>query len=93
MAMTLSSDTLTLLKKWLGNETWHTSHPTDEKRFFQFVGQYVTDHGYSLSEEKLREVIIDLAEIADNECLKEVVIERVALMTDILDFMKVTGRR
>jgi hypothetical protein len=93
MAMTLSGDSLALLKRWLGQETWHTSHATDENLFFQFVGQYVSDHGYSLNEEALRKTIADIAGIADRQALHEIAQERVALMRDILDFMKATGRR
>lgn len=93
MAITLSTECMAALKQWLDRETWHTSHDTDERFFFQFVGRYVSDHGYDLREESLRETIADVAGIGDREHLSEIVYERVALMRNILDFMKVTGRR
>ncbi|MCR3902823.1 hypothetical protein NUK36_08300 [Aeromonas hydrophila] len=93
MAITLSNGCMTALRQWLNQDSWHTSHPTDEGFFFRFVGRYVSDHGYDLNEEALRETIADIADIGDREALSEIVYERVALMRDILDFMKATGRR
>lgn len=92
MAMTLSNDCMTALKQWLGRDTWHTSHTNDENLFFQFVGRYVSEHGCNLDEEALRETISNIADIGDRDALSEIVYERVALMRNILDFMKATGR-
>ncbi|WP_157737161.1 hypothetical protein [Aeromonas dhakensis] len=83
---------MTALKQWLGRDTWHTSHAIDENFFFQFVGRYVSEQGYSLDEQALRETILSIADIGARDDLSETVNERVALMRNILDFMKATGR-
>lgn len=92
MAITLTNGCMTALKQWLGRDTWHTSHAIDENFFFQFVGRYVSEQGYSLDEQALRETILSIADIGARDDLSETVNERVALMRNILDFMKATGR-
>lgn len=93
MAITLSNDCMTALKQWLDRDTWHTSHAIDENYFFQFVGRYVSDHGYSLDDEALRETISYIAGIGERQALSEIAYERVLLMRNIIEFMKATGRR
>ncbi|WP_434668188.1 hypothetical protein [Aeromonas sp. NJAU223] len=93
MAVALTNESMKRLKAWLDRETWHTSHAIDEDYFYQFVGQYVTDHGYEFNEENMRQLIAQVAEIGERSGLREVAHERTALMREIIDFMKATGRR
>lgn len=93
MVIALSDGCMTALKNWLERDTWHTSHALDEERFFEFVGRYVTDHGYSLNEQALQDAIAEIAGIGDRQALKDIACKRVMLMREILDFMRVTGRR
>ncbi|MGL4771868.1 MAG: hypothetical protein ACRC2I_13380 [Plesiomonas shigelloides] len=92
MVIALSDGCMTALKNWLERDTWHTSHALDEERFFEFVGRYVTDHGYSLNEQALQDAIAEIAGIGDRQALKDIACKRVMLMRDILEFMRVTDR-
>ena len=93
MVIALSDSCMAALKSWAERETWHTTHALDEELFFEFVGRYVTDHGYTLNEQALQDAITEIAGIGDRQDLKDIAYERVTLMQHILDFMRVTGRR
>ncbi|WP_047709376.1 hypothetical protein [Plesiomonas sp. ZOR0011] len=92
MVIELSNDCMTTLNNWLQQDSWHTTHALDKGNFRVFVGRYVIDHGYDLDEQALQNLIVEIAGIGDRPALKDIAWERVMLMSEILEFMRATGR-
>ncbi|TNJ19717.1 hypothetical protein CF111_15765 [Aeromonas sobria] len=91
--MILSARSKQRLNAWLFSN-WQSGNSVDIERFYQFVGQYVTDHGYDLDASSFESEVAEIAGIAhDNEELLNYVREYRCLMSRILDFMRVTDRR
>ena len=95
--MPLKPNTGKTLDAWLGPHTWHTSHPLDMERWYDFVNQYQIDHGFTIDETALREIIESkltekIGKRFDNEDLRNVIRKRISLAYNILDFLKRTGR-
>jgi hypothetical protein len=88
----LSNKCKNLLEIWLNSETWFSGHDDDMKKFYGFVEQYILDHGCSLDEGSLREIISHHIKIEEENDLYKAVLEHVFLMSSILDFMKYTNR-
>jgi hypothetical protein len=83
------------LKAWYQVSTWHTSHIADMNRWYDFVNQYQLDYGFSVDEVDLREHIeYKIRELGNpmGEQLSELLLERIGLMCNILDFLEQTGR-
>jgi hemerythrin-like domain-containing protein len=82
------------LESWAKASTWHTSHALDIHRFFEFIDQYAKDHGHTVEESALKDLIASITNTptGNDNTLEEIIRERVALMVAILDFLKVTGR-
>ena len=55
--MKLSSETIKKLDAWIKVDTWHTNHKLDMDRWYDFINQYQKDHGCSIDEAALREII------------------------------------
>lgn len=55
--MNLKSDTEKALETWLLTSTWDSGHPLDWDRFYKFVDQYQKDHGFSIDEPALRDIM------------------------------------
>lgn len=79
------------LEGWLGDATWHTSHPRDMNRWFEFVNVYQRHHGFTIDEAQLQELIEVKGAVAD-DWLKEVISDRITLAYYILDFLQHTKR-
>lgn len=90
--MKLSSETIKKLDAWVKKDTWHTGHKIDMDRWYDFVNQYQMDHGYSIDEAALREIIEKKIAGNINELLRKPIRTRISLARDILDFLKRTGR-
>lgn len=80
------------LKLWLGCETWHTGHPNDMARWYDFVDQLHRDHQGIADEAILVEHIEELAGTNRSEDLRQVIRDRIALALNILDFLARTRR-
>ena len=90
--MKLKLSTEEALYKWLGSDTWHTSNDFDMNRFYDFVDQYQKDHGFTIDEASLREVIERKVKAGVNEQIRKIIHEHISLAYRILDFLKHTGR-
>ncbi|GFE72119.1 hypothetical protein [Chroococcus sp. FPU101] len=95
--MKLQPETEKTLYQWLNTDTWHTKHPLDMKRWYDFVNQYRKDHGFSLDESSLQKIIesklnVSGIDLSKNEVLQKVIEERISLAYNILDFLKHTGQ-
>ena len=55
--MALAEPTQQKLTDWVGISTWSSGNPHDEQRFYDFVYQYYKDHGASIDESYLQQVI------------------------------------
>lgn len=92
--MILSARSKQRLNEWLSSDWWNSGHTSDTERFYQFIGQYVSDHGYELDASSFENEVAATAGIAhDDEELLNCVREYRCWMNRILEFMKVTGRR
>ena len=83
------------LNRWLGPRTWHTQHPYDMNRWFEFVNAYQQEHGYEIDEVALREEIEHRHTKSGGsvgEDLRKIIREYISLAYNILDFLKHTGR-
>lgn len=89
--MQLSQNCMSTLRQWLAGE-WHTQHPTDMKMFFKFVNAYIVDHGYSVDEKGLRNLMADQLRIDHHSEQTYLISERISLMYQIMDFVRATGR-
>ena len=93
-----STQTKQAFSEWLVRSTWHTNHPADIRRWYEFVDQYEKIHGTSVDESALREFIRDQAEkhhqidINGSEHHQKIVSARVSTMIDILEFLEATTR-
>lgn len=95
--MQLKQNAEKALDAWLGWSTWYTKDLRDMNRWHHFVDQYQREHGFTIDESGLREIIEDkLTKNAgtrfDNEPLRKVIRERISLAYNILDFLEYTGR-
>lgn len=90
--MKLSSETEKKLDAWVKVDTWPTNHKFDMDRWYDFVNQYQKDHGYSIDESALREIIEKKVEGNVNDLLREEIRTRISLAYNILDFLNRTGR-
>lgn len=97
--MILPDNTNKKLKSWIGCDTWHSNHDNDMNRFFEFVNEYSKEVGFNIEERSLLETIADIAEIPKEERVIEekynrygLINERISLMYNILDFLKITKR-
>ncbi|MBU4287806.1 MAG: hypothetical protein KKI12_06495 [Proteobacteria bacterium] len=90
--MKLSSETEKKLDAWVKVDTWHTNHKLDMDRWYDFVNQYQKDHGYSVDESALREIIEKKVEGNVNDLLREEIRTRISLACNILGFLNRTGR-
>jgi len=96
--MQLKPNTEKTLDAWLGPGTWHTNHPTDMDRWYDFVDQYQREHGFTIDDEVILREIIErkltekFGKRFDNEDLRNEIRERINLAWKILDFLKHTGR-
>lgn len=50
------------LRQWAQVETWHTNHPSDEKRFNQALNNVITKLGLHIHGSDLEEAIMTLTE-------------------------------
>ena len=90
--MKLSSETIKKLDAWIKVDTWHTNHKLDMDRWYDFINQYQKDHGCSIDEAALREIIEKKVEGNVNDLLRQEIRTRISLACDILDFLDRTGR-
>ncbi len=90
--MQLKPSTEKALDGWAGPTTWHTDHTLDMERFYRFVDQYHRDHGFTIDEAGLRDLIETKTKSKGNDALCDIIFERVSLAYKILDFLKATGR-
>lgn len=95
--MQLKPNTEKALNVWLDAGTWHTGHPTDMDRWYDFVDQYQREHGFTIDEVVLRKNIEDkltkkTGKRFGNEVLRNEIREQISLAYKILDFLKHTGR-
>ena len=90
--MQLSPEVEGKLDTWIKVGTWYTKHPSDMDRWYDFVNQYQKDHGYSIDEIALREIIERKVTDRVTDSLRKEIRDRISLAYDILDFLKRTGR-
>ncbi len=90
------------LSRWIGPDTWHTSHTYDMGRFYDFVNAYQQEQGNTIDEALLRDeinrranefhgTISDPGSVA-REVRDKLIRSRISLACDILDFLQHTGR-
>jgi hypothetical protein len=88
--MQLKPDTEKALNAWLGSATWWTNKPLDMARFYDFVDQYLLDHGFSLEVAGLWKLICEksnsFADEVGNGFLDEVIQNRIGLAIKILTY-------
>lgn len=72
--------------------TWYTDHAEDMRRFHRFVDQYQRDHGFTMDEAGMQELIEKKTNSTDKDDLCEIIAERVSLAYSILEFLRDTGR-
>jgi hypothetical protein len=89
--MELSPKSSEALNKWLALGTWHTGHPSDMRRFYEFIDHYQKEHGYSLNEQALQEEIAMRANVQGNEMAPKIR-DYVSLAFSVLEFLKQTNR-
>lgn len=90
--MQLNPEVEQKLDTWVKVNTWHTKHDLDMDRWYDFVDQYQKDHGYSIDEVALREIIERKVTDGVTDSLREEIKARISLAYNILDFLKRTGR-
>ena len=92
--MQLKPNTEKALDGWLKIETWHTGRGYDMERFFVFVNEYQKEHGYTIDEPGMRDVIKEKLGIEGElkEPSREIIDRYISLAYNILDFLKHTGR-
>lgn len=86
--MNLKPDTEKALDNWMLISTWDSGHPLDWDRFYQFVDQYQKDHGFSIDEPALRDIM--KSKVGDQ--YEQKINEYIGLAYKILDFLKVSNR-
>jgi hypothetical protein len=88
--MTLSPETDSAIDTWLGMSTWYTSDLSDMERWYAFIDRYSQDHGFSIDEKAIRDIIkAKLAAMGDvmNDELEQRLIDRTHLACSILEFL------
>lgn len=94
--MELKPETQKALNAWLGPDTWDTPHSLDWQRFFDFVNQYQSEHGFTIEESGLCEIMEEKLRGKTGHPIsgktREVIRDRIRLAYYILDFLKHTGR-
>jgi len=86
--MNLEPGTEKALETWLLTSSWLSGHQLDEDRFYQFVDQYQKDHGFSIDEPALRDIM--KSKVGDQ--YEQEINEYISLAYKILDFLKVSNR-
>lgn len=94
MTMQLKTNSNRALATWLGPETWYKNNDLDMGRFYDFVDEYAKEHGPELEEGDLIREISSRLESQDrySDELRQTVVQRVYLASNILDFLKRSGR-
>lgn len=91
--MELRPETRKALNIWLNGE-WHSFHALDKERFFNFIDSYSREYDDPIDEEELRVEIINKVspghDISDE--LDRLLLDRIHLANDILEFLKQNGR-
>ena len=90
--MTLSAKSQEALDAWAKKSTWNTSDDSDMNRWYDFVDQYQKDHGNTIDEASLRELIEKTVDDDMGEDLRTIIRDRISLAYSILDFLKHTNR-
>lgn len=49
------------LESWMKVDTWHTTHPLDEKRFHHALAVVFEENGYSITYDDFRSALLYLA--------------------------------
>lgn len=57
------------MKPWMQVDTWHTSHPLDDKRFHKALQNAFSEFGVSIAYDDFKEAMEYLAETGDNSKL------------------------
>lgn len=88
--MALTEPTQQKLIDWVGISTWSSGNPHDEERFYDFVYQYYKDHGASIDESSLQQVIKNQLKKCDTVIanVDEEVREYVSLAVNLCRFLK-----
>lgn len=87
--MNFSPEVQAAFKGWVDVDTWHTTHPLDEKRFFRFVwtAAEALDRDEDISESAIEQAILERWRgKLDNEFLEERAREWASLYRTLLDF-------
>ena len=93
--MQLKSHSETALNDWIGPSTWDSDHSIDRQRFYKFTRRYQTDHGYTMNEADMRDVIktkVRAKGHAFGPSQENLIHELVVLARNILEFLEATGR-
>jgi hypothetical protein len=79
---------------WIKCNTWHTGHPSDENRFYEFVWNVFRYSRKRPSEKNLRELILERGRgKLDPEHLERVALRYSGLYATLLDFAKARTQR
>lgn len=94
--MNLSPKCQEVYERWIGNDTWHTGHPGDKERFYNFVDAFIQ---YPRGKKKIggddleRDIITRYeAKYDDSKVLEERAEHYSVLFWDIVEFIRVTKR-
>lgn len=82
--MRLKDDAARALDAWLGAPTWHTPDDSDMDRWYDFVNQYQKDHGYTIDEVGLREMIERKLGGSVGDDLRDIIRDRISLAYNLL---------
>ncbi|MGL5340474.1 MAG: hypothetical protein ACRDAR_17595 [Aeromonas veronii] len=79
-----------MLRQWVARDTWHEVHINDTQFFYLFIHAYVTEHGYALDEELLRDKILFMLNRSEDQYFQTLASERVRFMSGLLEYLKYT---
>ena len=80
-------------ERWIGIDTWHTSHPLDKRRFYNFVDTFLSYSRKKMGGNELKRDIISKYEAKlDSKRLEEDAEHYAVLFCEIVEFIRVTKR-
>lgn len=80
-------------ERWIGNENWHTGHPLDKKRFYNFVDAFLRYSRKEMGGDDLKRDIISRYEAKlDSKSLEDDAEHYTVLFCEIVEFIRVTKR-
>ena len=88
--MKMSNQTTSAFQQWIGKDTWHTHHPLDMDRFYDFVQSLWNDQytDIDLIRQNIREEIKELHPNFDPQYRDETIDRRVSEAEHIFSYLR-----